>query len=96
MPEKGLIGGLMSFVGEFLGAASRDSKNWLAGINVGSKVRVTRVRDRIPAELVTTLKADCMGTVKEFKPVDGQGIGVLVELNSGPTMWFFGDEITAA
>ena len=86
----------MTLVGTLLGASARDSKDWLAGINVGSKIRVTRVRDRIPAELVTTLKADATGVVKEFKTVDGQGIGALVQLNSGPTMWFFGDEITAA
>jgi len=94
--EKDGSGGLMAFVGTLLGASAIDSTDWLAGINVGSKIRVTRVRDRIPAELVTTLQADATGTVKEFKSVDGNGIGALVELNSGPTLWFFADEITAA
>ena len=48
-----------------------------ASINIGSKIRVTRVRDRIPQSLVDLLKADASGTVKEFRTVDGQGIGVV-------------------
>ena len=67
-----------------------------ATINVGSKVRITRVRDRIPADLVSALKADASGTVKGFRTVDGKGIGVVVELANGTTTWFFDDEITAA
>ncbi len=47
-----------------------------AAITVGSKVRVTRVRDRIPADLVAALQADATGTVKDFKVTDGKGIGV--------------------
>ena len=67
-----------------------------ASINIGSKIRVTRVRDRIPKNLVDLLKADPSGTVKEFRTVDGKGIGVVVELSDGSTNWFFEDEITAA
>lgn len=67
-----------------------------ATLNVGSKVRVLRVRDRIPAELVDTLRSDPSGTVKGFRTVDGQGIGVVVELAGGQTAWFFDDEITPA
>ena len=67
-----------------------------AQINVGSKVRVTRVRDRIPQNLVDLLKKDSSGTVKEFRTVDGKGIGVVVVLSDGSTNWFFEDEIAAA
>jgi hypothetical protein len=67
-----------------------------AAITIGSKVRVTRVRDRIPADLVAALQADATGTVKDFKVTDGKGIGVVVELSDGTTTWFFDDEITAA
>ena len=67
-----------------------------ASINIGSKIRVTRVRDRIPQNLVDLLKADLSGTVKEFRTVDGKGIGVVVELSDGSTNWFFEDEIAAA
>jgi hypothetical protein len=65
-------------------------------IDIGSKVRITRVRDRIPANLVEALKADASGTVKGFRTVDGQGIGVVVELAGGQTAWFFDDEISIA
>ena len=67
-----------------------------ATINVGSKVRITRVRDRIPSDLVSALKADASGTVKGFRTVDGKGIGVVVELAGGQTAWFFDDEVTPA
>ena len=67
-----------------------------AAITIGSKVRVTRVRDRIPAGLVATLQADATGTVKDFKLTDGKGIGVVVELSGGGTTRFFDDEITPA
>jgi hypothetical protein len=67
-----------------------------AAISIGSKVRITRVRDRIPADLVAALKADPTGTVKDYRLTDGTGIGVVVELTSGATSWFFDDEITPA
>jgi hypothetical protein len=67
-----------------------------AAITIGSKVRVTRVRDRIPADLVAALQADATGTVTDFKVTDGKGIGVVVTLANGATTWFFDDEITAA
>jgi hypothetical protein len=67
-----------------------------ATINIGSKVRVTRVRDRISNEMVDSLKADATGTVTGFRTVDGKGIGVVVELSGGQTAWFFDDEITLA
>ena len=65
-------------------------------ISIGSKVRVTRVRDRIPQAMVDLLKNDANGTVKDFRTVDGKGIGVGVELSDGSTSWFFEDEIAAA
>ena len=67
-----------------------------AAITIGSKVRVTRVRDRIPADLVAALKTDATGTVTDFRVTDGKGIGVVVELTAGGTSWFFDDEIAPA
>jgi hypothetical protein len=67
-----------------------------AAITIGSKVRVTRVRDRIPASLVATLQSDATGTVRDFKMTDGTGVGVVVELADGTTSWFFEDEVTPA
>ena len=65
-------------------------------ITIGSKVKITRVRDRIPQTMVNLLKSDSSGTVKDFRTVDGKGIGVVVELSDGSTSWFFEDEIAAA
>ena len=67
-----------------------------ASITIGSKVRISRVRDRIPQTLIDLLKADSSGTVTEFRTVDGQGIGVVVELSDGSSNWFFEDEIQPA
>ena len=67
-----------------------------ASITIGSKIRVSRVRDRIPQNLVNLLKADSSGTVTDFRTVDGKGIGVVVELSNGSTCWFFEDEIVPA
>ena len=67
-----------------------------ASIHIGAKVRITRVRDRIPAELVDALKADATAAVTGFRTVDGKGIGVVVELANGSKAWFFDDEITPA
>jgi len=65
-------------------------------ISIGSRVRVTRVRDRIPATLVATLKDDPTGTVTDFKMTDATGVGVVVTLSNGSSCWFFEDEITTA
>jgi hypothetical protein len=65
-------------------------------VQIGSKVRIIRVRDRIPADLVELLKADASGVVKGFRTVDGKGIGVVVQLSGNQTAWFFDDEIALA
>jgi len=65
-------------------------------ITIGSKVRVLRVRDRIPANLVAALKSDPTGTVKDYRVTDGKGIGVVVDLTAGGSTWFFEDEIAPA
>jgi hypothetical protein len=65
-------------------------------ITIGSKVRVLRVRDRIPANLVAALKSDPTGTVKDYRVTDGKGIGVVVDLTAGGSTGFFEDEIAPA
>ena len=67
-----------------------------AAISIGSKVRILRVRDRIPADLVAALRADPTGTVTDYRVTDGKGIGVVVQLAGGATTWFFDDEIAPA
>ena len=65
---------------------------------IGSKIRIDldRVKDRIPNAMKEALKVDSRCTLVDFKMTDGQGIGVIVELNDGTRGWFFSDEITRA
>ncbi|HGY5549639.1 MAG TPA: DUF2862 domain-containing protein [Prochlorococcus sp.] len=63
---------------------------------IGSKVRISRVRDRIPGKLVEQLKKTDVGKVLNYKMTDGKGIGVIVELSDGTVSWFFNDEISPA
>ena len=65
-------------------------------ITVGSKVKVTRVRDRINSDLVKLLLSNPMGVVTGFKMTDGSGVGVQVKFEGGSESWFFEDEIAAA
>lgn len=63
-------------------------------INLGTTVKVTRVRERIPQDLVNRLKANNVGEVTGFQMTDGSGIGVVVTFPDGDSCWFFDDEIT--
>jgi hypothetical protein len=65
-------------------------------VQIGSRVKVTRVRDRIPAGMVELLRTDATGTVSGYKMTDGSGVGVVIELSDGSSGWFFDDEITPA
>ncbi len=63
-------------------------------IEVGQKVKVRRLRDRIPANIVSQLKANPVGTVDSFRMVDGSGVGLVVKFDGFAT-WFFEDELEA-
>ena len=66
-----------------------------AAITVGTRVTITRVRDRIPADLVKLLLTNPTGSVTGFKMTDGSGVGAQVQLDGGGQSWFFEDEIAA-
>lgn len=57
----------------------------------GQKVRVCRLRDRVPATVVQRLGQT--GVVEGFKVVDGKGIGMLVKFDDQFATWFFEDEL---
>ncbi|MCP9851004.1 DUF2862 domain-containing protein [Cyanobium sp. Morenito 9A2] len=65
-------------------------------VQIGTRVKVTRVRDRIPAEMVELLRSDATGTVSGYRMTDGSGVGVVVTLSDGSNGWFFDDEIAPA
>ncbi|MBD2328858.1 cytochrome b6f subunit family protein [Alkalinema sp. FACHB-956] len=63
-------------------------------MEIGQKVRVRRLRDRVPQEVVSKLGK--VGTVKDFKVVDGKGLGRLVQFDDQYATWFFEDELEAS
>jgi Protein of unknown function (DUF2862) len=64
-------------------------------IEVGQKVKVRRLRDRLPEKVVSQLKQNSVGTVEGYKMVDGSGIGFVVKFNNSFATWFFEDELEA-
>ncbi|WP_416676244.1 cytochrome b6f subunit PetP [Egbenema bharatensis] len=62
-------------------------------MEVGQKVRVRRLRDRTPQEVVQRLGKT--GVIKDFKMVDGSGVGIVVKFDDNFTTWFFEDELEA-
>lgn len=62
-------------------------------MEVGQKVRVRRLRDRVSNEIVQRLGQT--GTIQEFKMTDGSGVGVLIQFDDRFATWFFEDEVEA-
>ncbi len=61
-------------------------------IDIGQKVKVCRLRDRVPQEVAARLGKS--GIVRQFKMVDGSGVGVVVEFEDRYSTWFFEDELS--
>jgi hypothetical protein len=62
-------------------------------IEIGQRVKVRRIRERVPNDVVNQLKQNPFGTVKDFKMVDGSGVGFIVQLDNKTSTWFFEDEL---
>lgn len=60
-------------------------------MEIGQKVRVRRLRDRVSPQIVKRLGQ--FGTVRSLKVVDGRGIGMLVQFEDETATWFFQDEL---
>lgn len=60
-------------------------------MEIGQKVRLRRLRDRSPQNLVQRLGQ--IGIIQGFKLVDGKGIGVVVQFEDNYSTWFFEDEL---
>lgn len=63
-------------------------------MEIGQKVRVRRLRDRSPKEVIARLGKT--GVIKEFKMVDGSGVGIVVRFEDNFATWFFEDELEPA
>ena len=60
-------------------------------MEIGQKVKVYRLRDRVSAATVSKLGK--VGTIKDFKMTDGSGVGIVVQFDDNYTTWFFEDEL---
>ncbi|HEY9659416.1 MAG TPA: DUF2862 domain-containing protein [Allocoleopsis sp.] len=60
-------------------------------MEIGQKVRLRRLRDRTSPEVIKCLGKT--GVIKEYKMVDGSGVGVVVKFENNYTTWFFEDEL---
>jgi hypothetical protein len=60
-------------------------------MEIGKKVRIRRLRDRVPPVIVQRLGQT--GTVQDFRMTDGSGVGALVQFEDKTATWFFEDEL---
>ena len=61
-------------------------------LEIGQRVQVRRMRDRVAKTIAARLGK--VGTVEAFKVLDGQNIGALVKFEADDfTTWFFEDEL---
>ncbi len=60
-------------------------------MEIGQKVKVCRLRDRTSEDVVKRLGQS--GVIKEFKMVDGSGVGFVVQFDDNYSTWFFSDEV---
>ncbi|MDF2388936.1 DUF2862 domain-containing protein [Nostoc ellipsosporum NOK] len=60
-------------------------------MEIGQKVKVFRLRDRVSAPIVKKLGQ--VGIILGYKVTDGRGIGVVVQFDDNTSTWFFEDEI---
>jgi Protein of unknown function (DUF2862) len=64
-------------------------------MEVGQKVKVRRLRDRISNDVVEKIKSNPVGIIADYKMVDGSGVGVVVKFDNSFSTWFFEDELEA-
>ncbi|NEP10991.1 MAG: DUF2862 domain-containing protein [Symploca sp. SIO1A3] len=63
-------------------------------MEIGQKVKVLRLRDRVSSDLANKLGK--VGTIKDYKMTDGSGVGVVVQFEDNSNTWFFEDELKLA
>jgi hypothetical protein len=60
-------------------------------MDIGQKVKVYRLRDRVSDKIVGKLGQ--VGTITNYKMTDGSGVGAVVEFGDKSSSWFFEDEL---
>ncbi len=62
-------------------------------MEIGQKVKICRLKEKVPAEIIEKAQQEQIGVIKSFKMTDGSSIGVFVEFPDSTTSWFFEDEV---
>lgn len=60
-------------------------------MEIGQKVKVCRLRDRVAPDIVGKLGK--IGIIEDFKMTDGSGVGAVVKFDDNSASWFFEDEL---
>ncbi len=58
------------------------------------KVDLNNVRDRLPEKIFNILCQNPIGKLTGYKMVDGNQFGLVLELESGTSQWFFEEELS--
>ncbi len=62
-------------------------------MEIGQKVQVVRIRDRVGRP--TAAKLGKVGEIVDYKMTDGSTVGMMVKFADGAATWFFEDELKA-
>jgi hypothetical protein len=60
-------------------------------MEIGQKVKVFRLRDRVSPPVVKRLGQ--IGVIQGFRMTDASGVGVVVKFEDNFSTWFFEDEL---
>jgi hypothetical protein len=60
-------------------------------MEIGQKVKVFRIRDRVNADIANKLGK--IGTITGYKMTDGSDVGAIVQFDDKTSSWFFVDEL---
>ena len=58
------------------------------------KVEINEVKDRLPQNILETIKKDPVVELVGYKMVDGNEFGLVVKLKNGVVNWFFEKELS--
>lgn len=62
-------------------------------MEIGQKVKVCRLRDRVSQDIINRLGQT--GMIRDYRVLDGKEIGVIVQFDDKYTTWFFEDELAS-
>ncbi|MBW4630642.1 MAG: DUF2862 domain-containing protein [Iphinoe sp. HA4291-MV1] len=60
-------------------------------MEIGQKVKVVRLRDRVSSPVAKRLGQ--VGIIESYKMTDNSGVGVVVKFEDNFATWFFEDEL---